>query len=715
MEEDQYKSVLIVNDTNDDQITLYIYPWWDVICWVSSMSKIIMPNKKYLHRCKKDFQFKLVAINIDTIGKRRKRTLRETAEWQRDVLFKITNSTADSSSPYNVDEGDLANYPQEKRICLRMLQRDKEMKSTAGGRNYYEVLGLDMDNVRKMPKDEQDEILRKAWKRGCLRWHPDKNGGYDEVYLEIDAAYTLLKDHADRAHYNNMVDYDSGWFSRKRYRALFIPTCVTDEQRKARNKRWFAMGLSVVLLLGGIALTAGTAGLALPAAVACGAVFGGGLTGAGLQSLQHTVKRSTVDKGVSEKDWLLKASIGFLGGAVTGGTAVGMTAAVTGIGAAALESAAVTAGQYIGIGAGTGAVGGVVSSLASDAGRKFVDGADVSWKQVLGHALTSGAIGAVVGVAGGAVTHGVVGAQTRSAAAANLEGEIAEQLVTLAGGRRLGNVLSRNLSRMVTEAGLEATLGTPMQLVEERMNDLVENQGFGDHAVKGLKDLGFNLGQGAVLECGGAIADHASNEWKVRSKLKEEPKSKNVTNEKTSEVESTRRGRIRSDLSKKNNEHRVQCQNVKSSAKYTPLENEEPSIPEPSAGTSAVTQEEPDNNEPDNSGRVKYISEGFWSSKMVVSYTLSGNEVTQEVQGSGKAINIPAQATSITVKFQVLRPGWWDISKYDRSQKRWCKPYEPHVFHYAKPPIRTFTIYGNLWWEAVMRVSDEYHEETGEM
>ena len=518
MEEDQYKSVLIVNDTNDDQIRLYIYPWWDVICWVSSMSKIIMPNRKYLHRCKKDFQFKLVAIYKDTIGKRRKRTLRETAEWQRDVLFKITNSTADSSSPYNVDEGDLANYPQEKRICLRMLQRDKELKSTAGVRNYYEVLGLDMDDVRKMPKDEQDEILRKAWKRECLRWHPDKNGGDDEVYLEIDAAYTMLKDHADRAHYNNMVDYDSGWLSWKRYRALFNPTCVTDEQREARDKRLLAMALSVVLvLLGGIALGACTAGLALPAAaLACGAVFEGGLTGAGMRSLQYTLKRSTVDKGVNAKDWLLEASIGFLSGAVPEGAGVGIPAPVTGIGAAAFESASVKRGQHIGIRIAKG-IGGMASSLASAAGRKFVDGEDM---------------------AGVAFTHG---------------------------------------------------------------------------------------------------------------------------------------------------------------------------------GTSAATQEEPDNNEPDNSGRVKYISEGFWSSKMVVSYTLSGNEVTQEVQGSGKAINIPAQATSITVKFQVLRPGWWDISKYDRFQKRWCKPYEPHVFHYAKPPIRTFTIYGNLWWEAVMRVSDEYHEETGEM
>ena len=38
------------------------------------------------------------------------------------------------------------------------------------------------------------------------------------------------------------------------------------------------------------------------------------------------------------------------------------------------------------------------------------------------------------------------------------------------------------------------------------------------------------------------------------------------------------------------------------------------------------------------------------------------------------------------------------------------------MFCYEKPPLeRTFTISGTLGWKAVMRVSDEYHEETGEM
>ena len=120
-------------------------------------------------------------------------------------------------------------------------------------------------------------------------------------------------------------------------------------------------------------------------------------------------------------------------------------------------------------------------------------------------------------------------------------------------------------------------------------------------------------------------------------------------------------------------------------------------------------------NKPIEEGIVTYISEGLWHSKMVVSYVLNGKEITKERRGSGRQIKIPSNADKIKVRFKVLRPPWGDIIKYDRFQRCWCEPYEPHVFQYDTPPIRTFTISGNLWWEAVMTVSDEHHEETKEM
>ena len=112
----------------------------------------------------------------------------------------------------------------------------------------------------------------------------------------------------------------------------------------------------------------------------------------------------------------------------------------------------------------------------------------------------------------------------------------------------------------------------------------------------------------------------------------------------------------------------------------------------------------------------RYRSEGAWISKMIVTYLLNGEQIKEEVGGSRRIVKIPSDARQVKVRFQVRRPAWGDIMKYDRFEKKWCKPYEPHVFCYEKPPLeRTFTISGNLWWEAVMRVSDEYHEETAEM
>ena len=766
MDDSNYKSVLIVNDSTDALVTLYLYARYDPICWMSFQSKIILPREKYLHRSKKGFQFKLVARFEDKgSDKRPKKKLLEVQQWEEDKLFKITGT--DSLA---VTEGKLSHYPEEKRICLRKLQRDKELKSTSGRRNFYEILGLDMNKVRKMPKEEQDKAIKRGYYRQIRRWHPDNNGGDEEIAKEIIVAYELLQDEAKRAQYNNLTDYDGGWLSWKRYKAIFKPECVTDEQKKAYKKRMILFLMSALLTGAGIALTVSTAGLAAPLVVT-GAVFGGGFIGGGLQSLQHTVNKHSVVDECSTKEWLMKAGFGFLGGAVTGGAAAGITAAVTGLGSAALESAAITAGQYIGVGAATGATGGVASSLAIDAARKFVDGENITWKQVVGHALCGGAIGAAAGVAGGAVTKTIVASQT-SAASATLEGEVGEQILIVTGARRLGNTLARQVPRMLTENGTEAVMGGLSQFAEERLDDSVENRSPGEHLVEGLQKAATTGALGLARECSGAIASHATNEIKVQRRLKNDFKTPSIDDEPvTSGIKQNRRDRVRYELVKENNEDRHNWRDGKCSATYQPLVNEtQPLIDnqqtsgtkqkrsgkvrfqlpkgnnedrhnqkdvkwptgyqmlnnEQTASSSSLPfnlgDEEEEEVEEDSAsskledhGTVKYISKGHWVSEMVVSFSLNGKRITEKVRGSGKSIDIPSCARNIEVKFQVCRLFWGDILKYDRFQKCWCKPDEPHVFRYDTPPNRTFTISGNLGWEAVMRVSDEYHEETKEM
>ena len=73
-----------------------------------------------------------------------------------------------------------------------------------------------------------------------------------------------------------------------------------------------------------------------------------------------------------------------------------------------LEGAANAVVQYIAGRTVKGFVGGVISSVAKDIGRKLVNEKDVTWKQVICHASAGGVIGGLAGMLGGAVTYSIV-------------------------------------------------------------------------------------------------------------------------------------------------------------------------------------------------------------------------------------------------------------------------------------------------------------------
>ena len=782
MSDEQYKSLLIVNESKYVSITLYIYGSWDFVCWMSLRSKIILPGGKYLYRSKDSFKFELVA----RFGDKPKKKLLKPKTWVADILLKVTEDL-------RLTEGKLEDFPSEKRVCLRKLQRDKELNTTSGKRNLYAILGLDMDQIRHMPREEQKEAIKKGFREQIKRWHPDKNFGDEDNAKEIIRAHEILLDDEMRARYHNEADYHKGWLSLSRWKAIFNPERFTIEQEEAYKKRRIMLFVSLGIAIGGIVLSAVTAGLAAPAVVAAGGVLGGAMTGAGLQSLPHTVNEKSVVTGeFSTKQWLLKAGIGFFSGAAIGGAAVGITAGVAGLGSSAMESAAVTTALYMGIGAGTGAVGGAVSSIASDAVRKFVDGEEVTLKQAACRVAFGASIGAAAGIAGGAVSKALVGGQS-SAATANLEVDVGEQIATLTGARRLTNVLTRNIPRALTESGTEAVMGTAAQFVEERLDDSVENQSPGQHLVRGASNFTLNALKVGLRDTATAFFSHAKNEIKVLKRVKKysnDDKSVRLGNKRVE----------RRKLSFENNEHLVKYEESSCSATYQPLESEKllkdktyplPTIYEeadvPSEQMDPLSANEYVNpvvdidgevglndsrgqvkherfeenkehliklgesacsptNQPLESDqllenetsplpvvseeacvlekresdqreeiKIKYISEGAWISRMIVSFFLDGKKTTQQVSGSGKFVTIPSRARDIEVKFQVRRPFWGDVMKYNRFREAWFRPYEPHVFRYDKPTNRTFTISGNLWWEAVMGVTNEYHDETKEL
>jgi molecular chaperone DnaJ len=61
-------------------------------------------------------------------------------------------------------------------------------------RDYYEVLGVS--------KDASDDEIKKAFRRKAIEYHPDKQGGDEEKFKEINEAYEVLKDSKKRQRYD---------------------------------------------------------------------------------------------------------------------------------------------------------------------------------------------------------------------------------------------------------------------------------------------------------------------------------------------------------------------------------------------------------------------------------------------------------------------------------------------------------------------------------
>lgn len=497
----------------------------------------------------------------------------------------------------DIEEDNLA--PQEKKECIRKMQRDEELESHGDGRNLYNILRLDMGQVRAMSKEEQDKEIRTAFIRELRIWHPEFNDDGDEgIVREVIMAYDILQDREKRARYHNIADYDSGWLSMKRFKAVFWPEWETIEQRLAWIKRMGLLALSAGLTIGGIVGVVLTAGFSSPWLVT--SIMGG------LHSLQQAISKEAIADGCDVKKWLMKTGIGYILAVMPGGTAIGV---------ALLESTALKVGEFLVCRAAIGALGGAVPSLISDASKKFVDGQDVTCKQVMGHAAVAATAGALAAMTGVGVARSMAGNKTASVSA-TLEGAIGEPAPQQSEVRSLAQRSASPLAAKSTNVVIE----TAADFTEKHLEDSMENGSSHGFSVDGLG---------------------LTQEWR--------------------------------DAVKK-----------------------------------AISEELFD-------GKVRYISKGYWLSKMIVSFFVNGKEITKEVRGSGKYVDIPFNARQIKVRFKVLRPPWRDILKYDRFQKCWCEPYEPHVFQYETPPIRTFTIWGIMRWEAVMIVTDEHHNETNEL
>ena len=61
-------------------------------------------------------------------------------------------------------------------------------------RDYYEVLGVS--------KDASADEIKKAFRKAAVQHHPDKEGGDETKFKEINEAYEVLKDQQKRQRYD---------------------------------------------------------------------------------------------------------------------------------------------------------------------------------------------------------------------------------------------------------------------------------------------------------------------------------------------------------------------------------------------------------------------------------------------------------------------------------------------------------------------------------
>ena len=161
-------------------------------------SKEIKPNGKLFYTSEWGCKLELAAELKDP--KQPKKVLLKPQQWVGKKYVRITESL-------DVIEDGLSNYPEEEKEGLRKINRDKELGLTSDWRrNFYHILRLDMDEVRKLSQNNQDKEIARAFLRELQIWHPDHNEDGDVAMVrELIMAYSILKDREKRAWYNNLA------------------------------------------------------------------------------------------------------------------------------------------------------------------------------------------------------------------------------------------------------------------------------------------------------------------------------------------------------------------------------------------------------------------------------------------------------------------------------------------------------------------------------
>jgi len=69
-------------------------------------------------------------------------------------------------------------------------------------KDYYQILGI--------PKGASKDEIKKAFRKLAHKYHPDKGGGDDSKFKEVNEAYQILSDDRKRAEYDSYGETFAG-------------------------------------------------------------------------------------------------------------------------------------------------------------------------------------------------------------------------------------------------------------------------------------------------------------------------------------------------------------------------------------------------------------------------------------------------------------------------------------------------------------------------
>jgi hypothetical protein len=478
-------AVLFKNNSRQ-QVTVYFYHFWDFFCFISWYSKIIRPNQEFLQRGNYKFQYQ-----IQLGGKDLKNDVKP---WTKNLYIEINSSES-------IVEEDLDNNKIEKTI---VFEHDKFVNSARinGEKDLYAILGLKMEDVRKMNLVAQTQVIQAAYTNSSMKHHPDRPGGNTKIMQEVNFANAVLKEPSKRVRYHNMLDKNGVGFSclnPNKYwtqvAAIFWPEVSNEEEAKARLKglktRIWQISTSLGLFGLGTAASLLTGGLAYWPMLAVNAL-GFGTASAGMSSISRSF-----DEECKWENWGKSAAIGFVTGAVTGGVLGSMTDGVS--------VANMTAGEHVSMGGIAGSVGGLLQSVGSDIERNLLDGEKIGAAKILKNALCSAAIGAAVGAVGGSISGGAGGFLANT----NVD-EVAEAAVL----RKAGTQGLQSFS----ESGVGTLLNLTRDVIEERLDSRVENKPLGQYATRVVGGLGKDVVCSGIRRYAVGIVSESITEEKYRAK-----------------------------------------------------------------------------------------------------------------------------------------------------------------------------------------------------